>query len=59
MAERIRFKTQRLLQEQSRSYIVSVPKPWVEALGLEQGSRLLIVYGDGESLHITPIRSDK
>jgi phosphate uptake regulator len=40
----VTYKVSRKLQEQSGSYFVTLPKNWVESLGLEQGDYMSLLY---------------
>jgi len=38
------YVIKRLLQEQSGSYLVILPKLWVQALGLKQGDEMTLIF---------------
>ena len=39
-----KYKTSRILQEQSGSYFVTLPKIWIRSLGLRQGDKMNVVF---------------
>lgn len=38
------YRVKRKIQEQKRSYFVTLPKIWVESLGLKQSDEVLLVF---------------
>lgn len=38
------YQVKRKLQEQSGSYFVTLPKLWVESLGLKESDQILLVF---------------
>jgi antitoxin component of MazEF toxin-antitoxin module len=50
------YQVKRKLQEQSGSYFVTLPKIWVESLGLEQGDQVSVAFNG--IVKIKPAKSE-
>jgi len=53
----ISLRVRHLLQEQSRAYFLTLPKIWVKAMGLRQGSPMILVF-NGPELRVFPEDQD-
>jgi bifunctional DNA-binding transcriptional regulator/antitoxin component of YhaV-PrlF toxin-antitoxin module len=51
------YTVKRKLQEQSGSYLVTLPKLWIEAMGLKEGDIMTVKFNG--SVHIQPLKNSE